>query len=301
MTTEPIASARPRPDRRASAALDARRRRPRRRRADAARRGAPPTPAPTAAGGASARERPLILAVESSCDETGHRARRGRPPDPLATSSRARPRSTPRPAGSCPRSPPGPTCAGSCRSSTRRSRRRSDAKDVDAIAVTYGPGLAGSLLVGINFAKSLAFVHDKPLVGVNHLEGHLYAAWLLDPGEERDEPSSRSSRSIVRGGHTFLVEMRDHLTYRLLGETVDDAAGEAFDKVGRLLGWPYPGGPSIQRAAEAATATTPRSRGPGSGTVRLQRSRASRPRARGSSTRRGPEGCGERPGRAAAG
>jgi N6-L-threonylcarbamoyladenine synthase len=127
------------------------------------------------------------------------------------------------------------------------------AKDVDAIAVTYGPGLAGSLLVGINFAKSLSFVHGKPLVGVNHLEGHLYAAWLLDPGEERDEPIFPLVALIVSGGHTFLVEMRDHLTYRLLGETVDDAAGEAFDKVGRLLGLPYPGGPSIQRAAETAT------------------------------------------------
>jgi N6-L-threonylcarbamoyladenine synthase len=126
--------------------------------------------------------------------------------------------------------------------------------DVDAVAVTYGPGLAGSLLVGINFAKTLAFVHEKPLVGVNHLEGHLYAAWLLDPGEaERDEPVFPLVALIVSGGHTFLVEMRDHLTYRLLGQTVDDAAGEAFDKVGRLLGLPYPGGPAIQHAAEAAT------------------------------------------------
>jgi N6-L-threonylcarbamoyladenine synthase len=126
--------------------------------------------------------------------------------------------------------------------------------DVDAVAVTYGPGLAGSLLVGINFAKTLAYVHEKPLIGVNHLEGHLYAAWLLDPGEaEREAPAFPLVALIVSGGHTFLVEMRDHLTYRLLGQTVDDAAGEAFDKVGRLLGLPYPGGPAIQRAAEAAT------------------------------------------------
>jgi N6-L-threonylcarbamoyladenine synthase len=126
--------------------------------------------------------------------------------------------------------------------------------DVDAVAVTYGPGLAGSLLVGINFAKTLAWVHDRPLVGVNHLEGHLYAAWLVDPGEsERDEPPLPLVALIVSGGHTFLVEMTDHLTYRLLGETVDDAAGEAFDKVGRLLGLSYPGGPAIQRAAEGAT------------------------------------------------
>ncbi len=127
--------------------------------------------------------------------------------------------------------------------------------DIDAISVTYGPGLAGSLLVGINFAKSLAWVHDKPLVGVNHLEGHVYAAWLLDPGEdERREPEFPLVALVVSGGHTFLAEMQDHRTYRLLGQTVDDAAGEAFDKVGRLLGLGYPGGPAIQRAAEAATA-----------------------------------------------
>jgi N6-L-threonylcarbamoyladenine synthase len=126
--------------------------------------------------------------------------------------------------------------------------------DLDAVAVTSGPGLAGSLLVGINFAKTLAWAHRKPLVGVNHLEGHLYAGWLRDPGEEdRDAPAFPLVGLVVSGGHTFLVEMRDHLTYRLLGTTVDDAAGEAFDKVGRLLDLPYPGGPSIQKAAEAAT------------------------------------------------
>jgi N6-L-threonylcarbamoyladenine synthase len=126
--------------------------------------------------------------------------------------------------------------------------------DVDAIAVTYGPGLAGSLLVGINFAKTLAWVHDKPLVGVNHLEGHIYAAWLLDRDQaERDEPPFPLVALVVSGGHTFLVEMRDHLTYRLLGQTVDDAAGEAFDKVGRLFGLGYPGGPAIMHAAESAT------------------------------------------------
>jgi N6-L-threonylcarbamoyladenine synthase len=127
--------------------------------------------------------------------------------------------------------------------------------DIDGVAVTYGPGLAGSLLVGINFAKALAWVHDKPLVAVNHLEGHVYAAWLLDPGEDeaaRQEPVFPLVALVVSGGHTFLAEMTDHLTYRLLGTTVDDAAGEAFDKVGRLLGLGYPGGPAIQRAAEGA-------------------------------------------------
>jgi tRNA N6-adenosine threonylcarbamoyltransferase len=127
-------------------------------------------------------------------------------------------------------------------------------EDIDAVAVTYGPGLAGSLLVGINFAKALAWVHDLPLIGVNHLEGHVYAAWLHDSAAaERDDPIFPLVALVVSGGHTFLVEMRDHLTYRLLGSTVDDAAGEAFDKVGRLLGLDYPGGPAISRAAETAT------------------------------------------------
>ena len=124
--------------------------------------------------------------------------------------------------------------------------------DIEAVAVTEGPGLAGSLLVGINFAKTLAYVHGKPLVPVNHLEGHLYAAWLADDTREVPEPIFPLVALIVSGGHTFLVEMRDHLQYRLLGETVDDAAGEAFDKVGRLLGLPYPGGPEIMKAAAMA-------------------------------------------------
>ncbi len=129
-----------------------------------------------------------------------------------------------------------------------------DWSDLSGIAVTYGPGLAGSLLVGVNFAKALAWVHDLPLIGVNHLEGHVYAAWLLDPDEaDKPEPVFPVVALVVSGGHTFLVEMRDHLTYRLLGTTVDDAAGEAFDKVGRLLGLGYPGGPAIGKAADAAT------------------------------------------------
>ncbi len=128
-------------------------------------------------------------------------------------------------------------------------------RDIDAVAVTKGPGLAGSLLVGINFAKGLAYVHDRPLVGVNHLEGHIYAAWLQPQGrtDEVPEPEFPLVALVVSGGHTFLVEMPDHVTYRLLGQTVDDAAGEAFDKVGRLLGLGYPGGPEIMKAAAGAT------------------------------------------------
>lgn len=128
-----------------------------------------------------------------------------------------------------------------------------DWSELEAIAVTEGPGLAGSLLVGITLAKTLAWVHDLPLVPINHLEGHIYAAWLLDPDEaDKPEPEFPVVALVVSGGHTFLVEMKDHLTYRLLGQTVDDAAGEAFDKVGRLLGLPYPGGPAIMKAAAGA-------------------------------------------------
>jgi N6-L-threonylcarbamoyladenine synthase len=128
-----------------------------------------------------------------------------------------------------------------------------DWSEVEAVAVTEGPGLAGSLLVGITMAKTLAWLHDLPLVPVNHLEGHIYAAWLLDPGEEeKPAPDFPLVALVVSGGHTFLVEMTDHLQYRLLGQTVDDAAGEAFDKVGRLLGLPYPGGPAIMKAAATA-------------------------------------------------
>jgi N6-L-threonylcarbamoyladenine synthase len=130
-----------------------------------------------------------------------------------------------------------------------------DWSELEAIAVTEGPGLAGSLLVGITMAKTLAWLYDLPLVPVNHLEGHIYAAWLLDPAEdEKPAPEFPVVALVVSGGHTFLVEMTDHLRYRLLGQTVDDAAGEAFDKVGRLLGLPYPGGPAIMKAAAGAVA-----------------------------------------------
>ena len=125
---------------------------------------------------------------------------------------------------------------------------------IEAIAVTEGPGLAGSLLVGITMARTLAWLHDLPLVPVNHHEGHLYAAWLLDPDEpDRPEPPLPAVGLVVSGGHTFLLLVRDHLDYVRLGGTVDDAAGEAFDKVGRLLGLPYPGGPAIAAAAARAT------------------------------------------------
>ncbi len=137
--------------------------------------------------------------------------------------------------------------------------------DLDAVAVTCGPGLIGSLLVGVNVAKALAAAHDLPLVGVNHIEGHIYANWLTDADASSPLPAQPAFPLlclVVSGGHTQLVLMADHGRYELLGQTVDDAAGEAFDKVGRLLGLPYPGGPAISAAAAGAAPATrfPRAR-----------------------------------------
>ncbi|KXK12742.1 MAG: O-sialoglycoprotein endopeptidase [Chloroflexi bacterium OLB14] len=123
--------------------------------------------------------------------------------------------------------------------------------DIDAIAVTQGPGLAGSLIVGVNMAKGLSMSLNKPLIGVNHLEGHIYSAWVYNAGEIiPPEPQFPLMALLVSGGHTELNLMTDHLIYQRLGSTLDDAAGEAFDKVARLLDLPYPGGPSIQKSAE---------------------------------------------------
>lgn len=117
---------------------------------------------------------------------------------------------------------------------------------IDAIAVTRGPGLAGSLLVGVNYAKGLALGRDLPLVGVNHLEGHIYSLWLTSTAAPIEFPAICL---IVSGGHSEIVFVPAHGSYTLLGSTIDDAAGEAFDKVARLLGLSYPGGPAIERAA----------------------------------------------------
>ncbi len=123
--------------------------------------------------------------------------------------------------------------------------------EVDVVAVTRGPGLAGSLVVGMNAAKGLAVGLGVPLVGVNHLEGHIYSAWVYKAGESAPStPQFPLMALLVSGGHSELNLMTDHLTYRRLGATLDDAAGEAFDKVARTLGLGYPGGPAIQSAAE---------------------------------------------------
>ncbi len=116
--------------------------------------------------------------------------------------------------------------------------------DISQIAVTYGPGLVGALLVGVSAAKALAFALDVPLIGVNHLEGHIFANFLNFP-----ELTPPFLALVVSGGHTALVQVTDYNRFRLMGQTRDDAAGEAFDKVARVMGLPYPGGPQIDRLA----------------------------------------------------
>ena len=118
-----------------------------------------------------------------------------------------------------------------------------DVKDIDLVAVTKGPGLIGSLLVGINAATAFAFAHQLPLIGVNHLIGHIYAANI------ENDLKFPALALLVSGGHTELIYMKDHMEFKLLGTTMDDAVGEAYDKVARTLGLPYPGGPVVDKLA----------------------------------------------------
>ena len=128
---------------------------------------------------------------------------------------------------------------------------------LDGIAVTHGPGLAGSLLVGVNTAKGLALGEELPFIGLNHLEGHIYAAWLEDTDPEL-EPGFPLLCLITSGGHTDLTLMEGHGRFTLVGRTRDDAGGEAFDKAARVLGLGFPGGPAIQAAAATSTGVEPR-------------------------------------------
>ena len=117
--------------------------------------------------------------------------------------------------------------------------------EIDAVAVTYGPGLVGALLVGVSAAKSIAFAHNKPLIGVHHIEGHISANYI-----ENEELEPPFLCLVVSGGHTNLVIVKDYGEYEVLGKTRDDAAGEAFDKIARAIGLGYPGGPKIQKISE---------------------------------------------------
>jgi len=121
--------------------------------------------------------------------------------------------------------------------------------DLDAVAVTYGPGLAGALIVGVSFAKALAFASDTPLIGVHHIEGHICANYIEHPGLRPP-----FACLVVSGGHSHIVAVRDYGSYEVLGRTRDDAAGEAYDKVARVLGLGYPGGPAIDATARTGNA-----------------------------------------------
>ena len=136
---------------------------------------------------------------------------------------------------------------------------RHEAPDIDLIAVTCGPGLEPALWVGINFAKALALLWNKPYIGINHMEGHVLSVMLEKKNEiyETRNITYPALALLISGGHTELVLMKESLSYEILGETRDDAVGEAFDKVARILGLPYPGGPEISKLAEKATHTTP--------------------------------------------
>ncbi|MFV0518726.1 MAG: tRNA (adenosine(37)-N6)-threonylcarbamoyltransferase complex transferase subunit TsaD [Lachnospirales bacterium] len=118
-------------------------------------------------------------------------------------------------------------------------------EDIDGIAVTYGPGLEGALLVGVNYAKALAFGYNKPLIPVHHIEGHIAANYL-----ENNEIKPPFLCLVVSGGHTHLVQVKDYCSYEILGKTLDDAAGEAYDKIARVLDLKYPGGPKIDLLAK---------------------------------------------------
>jgi N6-L-threonylcarbamoyladenine synthase len=130
-------------------------------------------------------------------------------------------------------------------------------ESVDAIAATYGPGLAGSLLIGLTAGKALALARGLPFLGVNHLEAHIYANWLQTGKREQADPEFPLLALVVSGAHSELVYIAEHGHYELMGQTRDDAAGEAFDKVARLLGLGYPGGPAIQQAAAQRDTTQP--------------------------------------------
>lgn len=129
--------------------------------------------------------------------------------------------------------------------------------DIDAIAVTVGPGLIGSLIVGVEYARGLATALNKPVIPINHIEGHVYSCFphqSLVTNHQSRQPAFPLLALVVSGGHTMLVLMRSHLKYEIIGTTLDDAAGECFDKIARMLGLPYPGGPALSRLAEKGDA-----------------------------------------------
>ena len=197
------------------------------------------------------KENPIILGIETSCDETAAAVLCGRKilSDEIASSANVQ------------------SLFGGVVPEIA-SRAHTDAvaevvdkaiqnagityQDIDAIAVTYGAGLLGALLVGVSFAKALAYALNKPLIAVNHIRGHLAAAYL-------DEPTLKPPfvTLLASGGHTAILHTKSEAEFEILGATLDDAAGEAFDKVARVLGLKYPGGPNVQRCAQDGNPVVP--------------------------------------------
>ena len=125
-----------------------------------------------------------------------------------------------------------------------------EVKDIDAVAFTRGPGLLGSLLVGTSFAKGFALANHLPMIEVNHLQAHILANFIKEPGVESRQPSFPFLTLLVSGGNSQLIVVHDYLKMEMIGQTIDDAAGEAFDKCAKVMGLPYPGGPIIDRLAK---------------------------------------------------
>lgn len=192
---------------------------------------------------------PLILALETSCDETAVALLRG---EELLASEVASQVAAHQPYGGVVPEVASRHHLQNTPPLLRAALERAEVSlgEVDAFAATSGPGLASSLMIGTSLAKGLALGAAKPYLAVNHLEGHLLSPFFGEARAEDEIPPNVSL--IVSGGHTLLVEVNGLGAYRLLGRTVDDAAGEAFDKVAKMLGLPYPGGPEIERLAEGA-------------------------------------------------
>lgn len=197
----------------------------------------------------SGRTDVLLLAVESSCDETSVAVLRGNKLLSLVTGTQIPIHR--RFGGVVPEvASRNHTLAINAVAEEALSKAGVGFADLEAVAVTYGAGLAGALLVGVSYAKALAFALQIPLYGVNHIRGHIAANYLAYPDLQPPYVCL-----VVSGGHTAIVEIDSYLTHRLIGSTVDDAVGEAFDKVARCLNLPYPGGPEIDRLAQKGSPT----------------------------------------------
>lgn len=202
-------------------------------------------------GNFTIKQNPVILGIESSCDETAAAVIRGRTLLSSVILSSAAEQA--KYGGVVPEiASRAHTDAIDEAVKTALKEAGIGFKDIDAVAVTYGAGLLGALLVGLSFAKALAYTLNVPLIAVNHIRGHLAAAYLSD---EKLKPPYVTL--LASGGHTAILHTKTYTEFEILGGTSDDAAGEAFDKVARILGLPYPGGPNVQRLAESGKADIP--------------------------------------------